>query len=161
MRTFVSDTSLRFESLPSIFAIGIGAAGWYTEAMDEAEKYPERTDFTANFHKAFIRAAAGDAQDAVAYVSTEIDYSLQALEYNTVTLAKAYYTAGAYAEAAFVYERYFAAMDALFEGKPAPYYDFDSGDCYMLLAQAYLAMGERERAAAGDAQDAVDRKSVV
>ena len=37
-------------------------------------------------------------------------------------------------------------MDALFEGKPAPYYDFDSGDCYMLLAQAYLAMGERERA---------------
>ena len=122
------------------------AAGRYTEAMDEAEKYPERTDFTANSHKAFIRTAAGDAQDAVAYVSTEIDYSLQALEYNTVTLAKAYYTAGAYAEAAIVYDRFFAAMDALFEGKPAPYYDFDSGDCYILLAQAYLAMGERERA---------------
>ena len=37
-------------------------------------------------------------------------------------------------------------MDALFDGNPAPYYDFDSGDCYILLAQAYLAMGERERA---------------
>lgn len=122
------------------------AAGRYTEAMDEAEKYPERTDFTAYSHKAFIRAAAGDTQDAVEYVSTEIDYSLQALEYNTVTLAKAYYTDGAYAEAAIVYERYFAAMDALFDGNPAPYYDFDSGDCYILLAQAYLAMVELERA---------------
>ena len=122
------------------------AAGRYTEAMEEAEKYPERTDFTANSHKAFIRAAAGDTQDAISCVSTEIDYSLQAFENNTVTLAKAYYAAGAYADAASVYERYFAAMDALFDGNPAPYYDFDSGDCYILLAQAYLAMGERERA---------------
>lgn len=122
------------------------AAGRYTEAMEEAEKFPERTDFTANSHKAFIRAAAGDTQDAVAYVSTEIDYSLQAFENNTVTLAKAYYAAGAYADTAAVYERYFAAMDALFDGNPVPYYDFDSGDCYILLAQAYLAMGERERA---------------
>ena len=122
------------------------AAGRYTEAMEEAEKFPERTDFTANSHKAFIRAAAGDTQDAIACVSTEIDYSLQAFENNTVTLAKAYYAAGAYADAAAVYERYFAAMDALFDGNPAPYYDFDSGDCYILLAQAYLAMGERERA---------------
>ena len=122
------------------------AAGRYTEAMEEAEKYPERTDFTANSHKAFIRAAAGDTQDAIACVSTEIDYSLQAFENNTVTLAKAYYAAGAYADAAAVYERYFAAMDALFDENQAPYYDFDSGDCYILLAQAYLAMGERERA---------------
>lgn len=122
------------------------AAGRYTEAMEEAEKYPERTDFTANSHKAFIRAAAGDTQDAIACVSTEIDYSLQAFENNTVTLAKAYYATGSYADAAAVYERYFAAMDALFDGNPAPYYDFDSGDCYILLAQAYLAMGERERA---------------
>ena len=122
------------------------AAKRYTEAMDEADKYPERTDFTANSLTAFIRAAAGDAQGAVEYVSTEIDYSIQALEYNTVTLAKAYYAAGSYADAAVVYERYFAAMDALFDGNPPPYYDFDSGDCYILLAQAYLAMGERDRA---------------
>ena len=122
------------------------AAKRYTEAMDEAEKYPERTDFTANSHKAFIRSAAGDAQDAIEYVSTEIDYSLQILECNTVTLAKAYYAAGSYADAAVVYERYFAAMDALLDGNPPPYYDFDSGDCYILLAQAYLAMGERDRA---------------
>lgn len=122
------------------------AAKRYTEAMDEAEKYPERTDFTANSHKAFIRSAAGDAQDAIEYVSTEIDYSLQILECNTVILAKAYYAAGSYADAAVVYERYFAAMDALLDGNPPPYYDFDSGDCYILLAQAYLAMGERDRA---------------
>ena len=121
------------------------AAGRYTEAMDEAEKYPERT-FTANSHKAYISAAAGDTKSTIAYINTELDYCFQEFEYNTVILAKSYYSAGAYADAAFVYDRYFAAMDALFDGNPAPYYDFDSGDCYILLAQAYLAMGERERA---------------
>lgn len=121
-------------------------AGRYTEALEEAEKYPERTDFTANSHKAYIRAAAGDTRDAIVCVSTELDYSLQAFENNAVTLAKACYAAGAYADAAIVYERYLAAMDALFDGNPAPYHDFDSGDCYILLAQSYLAMGERDRA---------------
>ena len=27
-----------------------------------------------------------------------------------------------------------------------PYHDFDSGDCYMLLAEAYLSAGKREKA---------------
>lgn len=121
-------------------------AGRHTEAMEKANKYPERVDFTANSHKAQILAAAGDIQDAIVCVSTELDYSLQAFENNAVTLAKACYAAGAYADAAVVYERYLAAMDVLFDGNPAPYHDFDSGDCYILLAQSYLAMGERDRA---------------
>jgi hypothetical protein len=46
-----------------------------------------------------------------------------------------------------VYERFFAVMNAIFKDEcPPPYHDFDSGDCYLLLAQAYLAIGEEEKA---------------
>ena len=65
---------------------------------------------------------------------------------DTVLLAKAYYATGRFEDAVTVYERYFAAMDVLFDGNPVPYYDFDSGDCYLLLAQTYLALEKRERA---------------
>ena len=122
------------------------AAGRCTEAMEEADKYPERVDFTANSHRAYIDMASGNFTDALRAVGTEIDYGLQAFETNTVLLAKAYYAADRFEDAATVYERYFAAMDALFDGNPAPYYDFDSGDCYLLLAQTYLAMEDRARA---------------
>ena len=122
------------------------AAGRYTEAMEEAEKYPERVDFTANYHKAFIGMASGNPNDALRAIGTEIDYSLQAFEMDTVLLAKAYYATGRFEDAVTVYERYFAAMDVLFDGNPVPYYDFDSGDCYLLLAQTYLALEKRERA---------------
>ena len=122
------------------------AAGRCTEAMEEADKYPERVDFTANSHRAYIDMASGNFTDALRAVGTEIDYGLQAFETNTVLLAKAYYAADRFEDAAAVYERYFAAMDALFDGNPAPYYDFDSGDCYLLLAQTYLAMEDRARA---------------
>ena len=114
--------------------------------MEEAEKYPERVDFTANYHKAFIGMASGNPNDALRAIGTEIDYSLQAFEMDTVLLAKAYYATGRFEDAVTVYERYFAAMDVLFDGNPVPYYDFDSGDCYLLLAQTYLALEKRERA---------------
>lgn len=38
-------------------------------------------------------------------------------------------------------------MKAIFKGeKFPPYHDFDSGDCYLLLAQAYLATGNTDKA---------------
>ena len=38
-------------------------------------------------------------------------------------------------------------MKVIFKDEcPPPYHDFDSGDCYLLLAQAYLAVGKEEKA---------------
>ena len=38
-------------------------------------------------------------------------------------------------------------MNIIFKNEcPPPYHDFDSGDCYLLLAQAYLAIGKSDKA---------------
>jgi len=38
-------------------------------------------------------------------------------------------------------------LNVIFKNEcPPPYHDFDSGDCYLLLAQAYLAIGEDDKA---------------
>jgi hypothetical protein len=38
-------------------------------------------------------------------------------------------------------------MNVIFKNEcPLPYHDFDSSDCYLLLAQAYLAIGESDKA---------------
>ena len=38
-------------------------------------------------------------------------------------------------------------MNIIFKSEcPPPYHDFDSGDCYLLLAQAYLAIGKSDKA---------------
>ncbi|MBQ3100223.1 MAG: hypothetical protein IJC50_04450, partial [Clostridia bacterium] len=42
---------------------------------------------------------------------------------------------------------FFAVIRAVFKDEcPLPYHDFDSGDCYLLLAKAYLAVGDEEKA---------------
>ena len=42
---------------------------------------------------------------------------------------------------------FFEVMNVVFKNEcPPPYHDFDSGDCYLLLAQAYLAIGESDKA---------------
>ena len=44
-------------------------------------------------------------------------------------------------------------MNIIFKNEcPPPYHDFDFGDCYLLLAQAYLAIGESDKA-----MDSVER----
>ena len=44
-------------------------------------------------------------------------------------------------------------MKAIFKDEcPPPYHDFDSGDCYLLLAKSYLAIGEDDKA-----MDAVEK----
>ena len=59
----------------------------------------------------------------------------------------AYYHSGKYDEAITVYGTFFAVMKAIFkEACPPPYHDFDSGDCYLLLAKAYLAASQADKA---------------
>nr|MBQ4320569.1 hypothetical protein [Clostridia bacterium] len=96
---------------------------------------------------AIVSEYMGNFEREAKCLCTEIDYSLQALEDHTARLGKAYYNCGKYLDAIEVYKTYFAIMKAVFKDEcPLPYHDFDSGDCHILSAQAYLAVGDKEKA---------------
>lgn len=123
------------------------ASGKYDLAAAEARKLPVRTDFTLCSNMARVCEYAGDFSGAARYLCTDIDYSLQTFEDNVARLGKAYYNSGRYTDAIDVYETFFAVMKAIFKDKlPPPYHDFDSGDCYLLLAKAYLTIGDEDKA---------------
>lgn len=116
-------------------------------ATTEARKFPVRTDLTLYSTMAIVNEYMGNHERAATYLCSDIDYSLQSFEDNVARLGKAYYNCGNYTDAIEVYERFFAVMQVIFKGEcPPPYHDFDSGDCYLLLARAYLAVGEEEKA---------------
>ena len=116
-------------------------------ATTEARNFPVRTDLTLYSTMAIVNEYMGNYERQATYLSSDIDYSLQTFEKNIACLGKAYYNSGNYADAIEVYERFFAVMKAIFKDEcPPPYHDFDSGDCYLLLAQAYLAIGESDKA---------------
>ena len=116
-------------------------------ATTEARNFPVRTDLTLYSTMAIVNEYMGNHEREVTCLCSDIDYSLQAFENNIARLGKAYYKNGKYTDAIDVYERFFAVMKAIFKDEcPPPYHDFDSGDCYLLLAQAYLAIGETDKA---------------
>lgn len=116
-------------------------------ATKEARNFPVRTDLTLYSTMAIVNEYMGNHEREATYLCSDIDYSLQAFENNIARLGKAYYNNGNYADAIDVYERFFAVMKVIFKDEcPPPYHDFDSGDCYLLLAQAYLAIGEENKA---------------
>lgn len=116
-------------------------------ATAEARNFPVRTDLTLYSTMAAVNEYMGNHEREAAYLCSDIDYSLQAFENNVARLGKAYYNNGNYTDAIDVYERFFAVMKAIFKDEcPPPYHDFDSGDCYLLLAESYLAVGEENQA---------------
>ena len=116
-------------------------------ATTEARKFPVRTDLTLYSTMAIVNEYMENHDREATYLCSDIDYSLQAFENNIARLGKAYYNNGNYTDAIEVYERFFAVMNIIFKNEcPPPYHDFDSGDCYLLLAQAYLAVGEEKKA---------------
>ena len=119
----------------------------YDLATAEARHFPVRTDLTLYSTMAIVNEYMGNHERESTYLCSDIDYSLQAFENNIARLGKAYYNSGNYTDAIEVYERFFAVMKVIFKDEcPPPYHDFDSGDCYLLLAQAYLAVGKEEKA---------------
>ena len=125
----------------------------FNDAALEARKFPVRTDFTLYSHMALVNQYMGNWERVARYLCSDIDYSLQAFENNVAFLGQAYYNNGKYAEAIDVYETFLAVMKAIFkEDCPPNYHDFDSGDCYLLLAKAYLAIGQKDKA-----MDAVEK----
>ena len=116
-------------------------------ATTEARNFPVRTDLTLYSTMAIVNEYMGNYERQATYLCSDIDYSLQAFENNIACLGKAYYNNRNYSEAIEVYERFFEVMNVIFKNEcPPPYHDFDSGDCYLLLAQAYLATGESDKA---------------
>ena len=116
-------------------------------ATTEARNFPVRTDLTLYSTMAIVNEYMGNYERQATYLCSDIDYSLQAFENNIACLGKAYYNNRNYSEAIEVYERFFEVMNVIFKNEcPPPYHDFDSGDCYLLLAQAYFAIGESDKA---------------
>lgn len=122
-------------------------------ALNEAGSFPSRADLTAYSNMAIVSEYMADHKRATAYLCSNIDYTLQAFENDIARLGKAYYNGGKYNDAIAVYETFFKVMNTIFKDEiPLSYHDFDSGDCYLLLAEAYLAIGETSKA-----MDAVEK----
>ena len=139
----VSDVLVARQNLVFLYT----ANGKYDAAITEAIKFPVRTDLSLYSAMATVNGYMGNYENEAVCLCSDIDYSLQALENNVARLGKAYFNNGNYTDAIEVYERFFAAVYAIFKDEcPPPYHDFDSGDCYLLLAEAYLAVGEKEKA---------------
>lgn len=121
--------------------------GKFDLASNEAKSFPPRADFTLYSNMAIVNEYMNNNKRTATYLCSNIDYTLQALENDIARLGKAYYNDGKYTDAITVYETFFEVMSAIFKNEtPLPYHDFDSGDCYLLLAEAYLAIGEASKA---------------
>ncbi len=116
-------------------------------ASNEARNFPPRADFTLYSNMAIVNECMANHKRTATYLCTNIDYTLQAFENDIARLGKAYYNDGKYADAITVYETFFEVISVIFKNEaPLSYHDFDSGDCYLLLAEAYLAIGETSKA---------------
>ena len=121
--------------------------GRFDAAAIEAGGFPPRTDLTLFSHLAVVSEYMNDYKSAEARLCSDIDYMLQALENDMARLGKAYAGDGRYTDAIAVYETFFEIMKAVFRDEaPLSYHDFDSGDCRLLLAEAYLAIGDASKA---------------
>lgn len=116
------------------------------KAAEEAEHFPVRTDFTRHSNMARVEEARGNWEEVIRHLGIDNSYALQTLEDNLARLGKAYYNVGRYDQAIALYESWFRTMEAMFGENFPSFHDFDSGDCYLLLAQAYLASGNEEKA---------------
>ena len=121
--------------------------GKFDLASNEARNFPPRADLTLYSNMAIVNEYMNNNKRTATYLCSNIDYTLQALENDIARLGKAYYNDGKYIDAITVYETFFEVMSVIFKNEiPLSYHDFDSGDCYLLLAEAYLAIGEASKA---------------
>ena len=130
-----------------ILVLLYSSQGYFDKATTEARNFPVRSDFTLSSNMARVNEFMGNRPREIAYLCSDMGYLLQALEDNAARLGTAYHQNGQYREAIAVFEAVFDIMKAVFkEERPAPFHDFDSGDCYLLLARSYLALGETNKA---------------
>lgn len=130
-----------------ILVLLYSAQGNFDKATTEARNFPVRSDFTLYSNMARVNEFMKNHPREITYLCSDITYLLQALEDNAARLGTAYHQNGQYRDAIAVYETFFDITNAIFKEEcPPPFHDFDSGDCYILLARSYLAMGETDKA---------------
>ena len=123
------------------------ARGEFDRAESEAYKFPVRSDLTLESNMARVDECRGEYGKVVKELCTDIDYTLQHIEDDAARLGQAYLKENRLDEAAHVYEIFFDVMKAIYRDEcPWPYHDFDSGDCYFLLAEVYLKQKKTEQA---------------
>jgi len=120
--------------------------GKYELAREQAYSFPVRSDFTLFSHLARIDEKQGDLASVIAHLGEDNAYLIQTLEDNLARLGNAYYANGQYEQTAALCETWFSVMEAMFGERFPSFHDFDSGDLYLLQAQAYLAMEEPDKA---------------
>ena len=121
--------------------------GKFDLASNEARNFPPRADLTVYSNMAIVNEYMANYKRTATCLCSNIDYTLQAFENDIARLGKTYCNDGKYKDAIAVYETFFEVMSVIFKDEiPLSYHDFDSGDCYLLLAEAYLATGETSKA---------------
>ena len=119
----------------------------YESAFAEAQKFPERSDLTLHSHMAYIYEGMGEYDKEIKNLCANNDYILQTFSDSVIRLGKSYINIGRYEEAIEILERTTDAFDMMFNGRYLhSYHDFDSGDAYIILADAYLRMNNVEKA---------------
>lgn len=134
-------------SAHSALVLLYSAEGAYEKALSAANDFPVRADLTVYSNRAAVYSRMEEYSQAEKSLCSNIDYTLQALEDSAANLGKAYFRDGKYESAIEVYETVLGVFDVIFKDSPRPpYHDFDSGDCYLLLAEAYLKTGDSDKA---------------
>lgn len=123
------------------------SAKMYDLALSEAQEFPVRTDYTLYSNLSRVYESMGNYTRTNECLCSDIDYSLQALADSAMRLGKSYFHLKRYRDAIEAYEALLNIMNSISQDGVRPsYHDFDSGDCYLLLAQAYLAIGDTDLA---------------
>ncbi|MBQ8370348.1 MAG: helix-turn-helix transcriptional regulator [Clostridia bacterium] len=121
--------------------------GEFDKAEAEADSFPVRADFTYFKHHSFVSEYMGNHRKTVEYLETDTNDIFVALADNLLRMGKAYAAQNLHREAIEVYECWFRLIRTICtDGQFPPFHDSDFGDCYLLLAEAYLALGDTDKA---------------
>ena len=124
------------------------AHGNNEKAWEHANNFPARSDFTINNMSAVIAHEENNYAAEVVHLQNDFIYRLTSTFDNIILLGTAYRNMKKYDDALKMYFSVFSFMKIVYgdEKLMPPVQNTDSGDVYVLIAQAYLEMGEKYKA---------------
>ena len=123
------------------------AYGNFKEARAHIEQFPSRADFNIHVMYSFYSHWKQDGHE-IGSCQYAIMHYLEGAMRSVARLAKAFVSSGEYESAEKAIETVFEIIDCIFKDdavKPPIHYR-DHGDLYLLLAEAYLKDGKRDKA---------------
>lgn len=124
------------------------AYGNFDSAKAQAEKFPVRCDMTFQRMNTFIAEFEQDNHREIICCQTDFLYHFEAMLDILSKTGEAYYRSKEYASSEYIFKHALEMIGLICKNEPAtpPFHRRDTGDIYCMLAQVYLAMGERENA---------------